>query len=134
VAGGGALGDPRGWFLFAVLFLWQLPHFVSINWLCREQYEEAGYRMWSDGDVSGSRSGWLAAMFSAVLGALGIVAVVAGFTGWLFGVLGTACGVGLAVLAAQFARTGERPAFRRFFLLTLLYLPVVLTVLAIDWN
>jgi protoheme IX farnesyltransferase len=134
VAGGGALGDARGWFLFALLFLWQLPHFVSINWLCREQYEDAGFRMWSDGDVSGRKSGRLAAMFSVALAGLGLVAVLAGFTGWFFGVVGTAAGLGLAVLGLQFAHSGERPAFRRFFLLTLLYLPVVLTVLAIDWN
>ena len=31
VGGGGGMEDPRGWFLFALLFLWQLPHFVSIN-------------------------------------------------------------------------------------------------------
>ena len=43
-------------------------------------------------------------------------------------------GLLLAWLAVRFSRSGERSAFRRFFLLTLLYLPVVLTVLAIDWQ
>lgn len=134
VAGGGEISDPRGWFLFGLLFLWQLPHFVSINWLCREQYEEAGFVMWSDGDESGKRSGLLAAAFSVGLGGLGLVAALAGYTGWVFGVLGTAAGLLLAWLGFRFAQSGERPAFRRFFLLTLLYLPVVLTVLAIDWE
>lgn len=134
VAGGGAISDPRGWFLFGLLFLWQLPHFVSINWLCREQYEEAGFVMWSDGDQSGRRSGYLAAAFSVGLGGLGVVAALAGYTGWVFGVVGTTAGLLLAWLGVRFAQSGERPAFRRFFLLTLLYLPVVLTVLAIDWK
>ncbi|MFM1559321.1 MAG: heme o synthase [Roseibacillus sp.] len=134
VGGGGGMEDPRGWFLFALLFLWQLPHFVSINWLCREQYEEAGFRMWSDGDESGRRSGYLAGMFSLALGAMALVGPLAGYTGWSFGALGLAAGLLLAWLAARFASSGERPAFRRFFLLTLLYLPVVLTVLAIDWK
>ena len=134
VGGGGELADPRGWLLFALLFLWQLPHFVSINWLCREQYEEAGFRMWSDGDESGRRSGLLAGAFSVALAALALVGPLAGYTGWIFGGLGGAAGLVLAVLAAKFADSGERPAFRRFFLLTLLYLPVVLTVLAIDWK
>lgn len=134
VGGGGAMADPRGWFLFALLFFWQLPHFVSINWLCREQYEEAGFRMWSDGDESGRRSGYLAAFFSVVLGALALVGPLAGYTGWFFGGVGLGAGLLLAWLGAKFASSGERPAFRRFFLLTLLYLPVVLTVLAIDWN
>ena len=134
VGGGGGMEDPRGWFLFALLFLWQLPHFVSINWLCREQYEEAGFRMWSDGDESGRRSGFLAAAFSTGLGGLAPGGVLMGFTGWFFGVVGLVSGLLLSWLAVRFARSGERAAFRRFFLLTLLYLPVVLTVLAIDWQ
>ncbi len=134
-AGGGeAMEDPRGWFLFALLFLWQLPHFVSINWLCREQYEEAGFRMWSDGDESGRRSGLLAGSFAVALGVLALVGPLSGYTGWGFGVVGLAAGLLLAWLAVRFACSGERPAFRRFFLLTLLYLPVVFTVLAIDWK
>jgi protoheme IX farnesyltransferase len=134
VAAGGGLWDPRGWFLFALLFLWQLPHFVSINWLCREDYEEAGYVMWSDGDVSGARSGRLAAYFCFGLAALGPWAVQMGMAGWLFGVTALLAGLGLAGLGFRFAKSGERPAFRKFFLLTLLYLPVVLTALAIDWK
>ena len=68
------------------------------------------------------------------LGAMALVGPLAGYTGWSFGALGLAAGLLLAWLAARFASSGERPAFRRFFLLTLLYLPVVLTVLAIDWK
>ncbi|MEM9080951.1 MAG: protoheme IX farnesyltransferase, partial [Verrucomicrobiota bacterium] len=69
-AGGGTLGEVGGWYLFALLFLWQLPHFVAINWLCREEYELAGYKMWSDGDVSGKRSVGLAVGFSVGLAIL----------------------------------------------------------------
>ena len=134
VGGGGAVGDPRGWFLFALLFLWQLPHFVSINWLCREQYEEAGFRMWSDGDESGRRSGLLAGVFSILLGGLALLGWVLEFTGWVFGWAGLGAGLLLAWLAVRFAVSGERLAFRRFFLLTLLYLPVIFTVLAVDWR
>lgn len=134
VAGGGGMADPRGWYLFAVLFLWQLPHFVAINWLCREQYEEAGFVMWSDGDESGRRSARLAALFSAGLAGLTVVAPLAAFTGWVFGVTGALAGAGLALMALRFAASGERRAFRQFFLLTLLYLPVVFTVLAVDWK
>ena len=134
VAAGGGLWTTGGWFLFALLFLWQLPHFVSINWLCREDYERAGYVMWSNGDESGRRSGVLAALFCFGLAALGPVAVVLGLSGWLFGGVAVVAGLGLAVLGFAFARSGERTSFRRFFLLTLLYLPVVLTALAIDWE
>ena len=133
VAGGGGPWEIGGWYLFVILFLWQLPHFVSINWLCREDYELAGYAMWSNGDVSGGRSAGLAAVFSVGLGGLALVGPWAGLTGRAFGALGLLAGLSLAGLAMEFRRNGRRRAFRRFFLMTLLYLPVVLTVLAIDW-
>lgn len=134
VGGGGGMEDPRGWFLFALLFLWQLPHFVSINWLCREQYETAGFRMWSDGDESGRRSGLLAAIFSLGLSGLALYAFLMGYAGLMFGLIGGAAGLYLCVMAARFALAGDRQSCRRFFLLTLLYLPIVLTALALDWN
>lgn len=134
VAGGGGLWEVEGWFLFALLFLWQLPHFVAINWLCRVEYEEAGYVMWSNGDESGRFSAGLAAAFSLLLGLLALWPPLQGFAGWLFGAAGLLAGAGLAGAAWAFRRSLERRAFRRLFLLTLLYLPVVLTVLAIDWN
>ncbi|MDE0826498.1 MAG: heme o synthase [Akkermansiaceae bacterium] len=134
VAGGGGLWDVGGWFLFCLLFLWQLPHFVSINWLCRQEYEDAGYVMWSNGDVSGRYSAALAGWFSVLLGFLALWAPLQGMSGWIFGVAGLLAGLVLAWLAFAFRRSLERTAFRRFFLLTLLYLPVVLTILAIDWN
>jgi len=125
-------------FLFALLFLWQLPHFVAINWLCREEYESAGYRMWSDGDVSGRRSGLLCAVFALALAVLPLWPWLAGWTpGWrghlaLGG--GVLLGLLMAGLAGRFMRGGERGAFRRLFLFTLLYLPLELGLLAFAWG
>ena len=58
VGAGGALGWEAA-FLFAILFFWQLPHFIAINWLHREEYESVGYKMWSNGDLTGRKSGIL---------------------------------------------------------------------------
>lgn len=136
-AGGGAF-DGGAWFLFSLLALWQLPHFVAINWLCREEYENAGYKMWSDGDVSGRRSGLLAAIFSLGLAALPVWPWLAGWTpGWQGYVAlagGVLAGLLMAALAGRFMRDGLRPSFRRLFLFTLLYLPLELGLLAIAWR
>jgi len=136
-AAGGAF-DGGAWFLFSLLALWQLPHFVAINWLCREEYENAGYKMWSDGDVSGRRSGLLAAIFSLGLAALPVWPWLAGWTpGWLGHVAlagGVLAGLLMAALAGRFMRDGQRPSFRRLFLFTLLYLPLELGLLAIAWG
>ena len=136
-AAGGHLDGPA-WFLFALLFLWQLPHFVAINWLCREEYETAGYKMWSDGDVSGRRSAFLAAGFSACLAALPVWPWMAGWTPGFLGYIalggGVLAGLLMAVLALIFMKDGQRTSFRRLFFFTLLYLPLELGLLAIAWR
>lgn len=133
-AGGGGLAEAGGWYLFALLFLWQLPHFVAINWLCREEYELAGYKMWSNGDVSGKRSVGLAVGFSVGLGVLAAAVIPFGLASWPFVVLGLLLAGMLVVTGQRFLRSGERVHFRKFFLATLLYLPLVLVALLLFWK
>ncbi|MDP0491988.1 MAG: heme o synthase [Verrucomicrobiota bacterium JB023] len=133
-AGGGGLAEAGGWYLFALLFLWQLPHFVAINWLCREEYEVAGYKMWSDGDESGKRSVSLAVAFSVGLALLALAAPLMGLAGWPYAVIGVLMAAWLVAKGMKFLKSGERQEFRRFFLLTLLYLPITLAALLIFWR
>jgi protoheme IX farnesyltransferase len=132
-AAGGSL-DERAWFLFAFMFLWQLPHFVAINWICREEYESAGYQMWSNGDVSGQKSARLCVIFSSCLMLLPIWPFVSGMASWRWLTAAFLLGVRMVILSQRFGREGERSAARRLFLFTLLYLPVALTVLALTWH
>lgn len=133
VAGGGDLGWEAG-FLFGLLFFWQLPHFVAINWICREEYERAGYKMWSNGDVSGHRSAVLAAIFSLALALFPLVPWLRGFGGWVWLAGGILLGLVMVVLAARFRRAGTPAAAMRLFLYTLLYLPLALGLLALGWR
>ncbi len=133
-AGGGGLSEAGGWYLFALLFLWQLPHFVAINWLCREEYELAGYQMWSNGDVSGKRSVGLAVNFSVALGVLSAAVIPFGLASWPFVVIGLLLAAMLVVTGRRFLHSGERAHFRKFFLATLLYLPLILVALLIFWQ
>ncbi len=130
--------DGAALFLFVLLFLWQLPHFVAISWLVREEYEQAGYRMWSNGDVSGRRSGLLSAVFSLMLAVLPVWPWLAGWTPGLPGHValggGVLLGLMMAALSGRFMRDGERSSFRRLFLFTLLYLPLELGLLAFAWR
>lgn len=132
-AAGGAL-DGSAWFLFALLFLWQLPHFIAINWMCREEYEAAGYKMWSNGDVSGKKSGSLSMMFSALLALLAVWPWLQGTAHVAWAIIGFGLGAWMIVLAARFRKSGDRPSARKLFLFTLLYLPVALTALAVCWS
>lgn len=134
VGGGEGFLDPQAWFLFGILFFWQLPHFVAINWLCRQEYEDAGYKMWSNGDFSGKRSGFLCAMFALVLAAFSLLPAVWGFTNSLWLIGGPIFGLGIMALSIRFLADGERKSCRQLFFSTLIYLPVALTVLLIAWK
>ena len=147
VSGDSAWWAIPSWYLFAVLFFWQLPHFVAINWMCREEYEEAGYVMWSNGDVSGKKTARLALIFSFCLvllslGAGGLSILLPGENatdtwfpgmGWVVGLGGTLAALQMCRLSVQFGKEGTRESARKLFLYTLLYLPIILLLLAIDW-
>jgi len=133
VGAGGHFGV-EAWFLFALLFFWQLPHFVAINWLCREEYESVGYKMWSTGDASGRKSGWIAAFYALCLAVISIAPSLLGFANLVWTIGGPLMGLIMMALAIRFARDGERASARKLFLFTLLYLPVSLLLLVIGWK
>lgn len=133
VGGGGEIGW-EAWFLFALLFFWQLPHFIAINWLCREEYESVGYKMWSNGDVSGKKSGWLSAVYALALAGVSVIPALRGFAGIAWTVGGPLLGLLMMALSLKFARDGERVSARKLFFYTLLYLPVALLLLLIAWK
>ncbi|MGA0845153.1 MAG: heme o synthase [Luteolibacter sp.] len=132
VAAGGSV-NWMAWFLFGLLFFWQLPHFIAINWLCREEYESVGYRMWSDGDESGRRSGILSAMFALLLAAWSLLPSVLGFATIVWGIGGPLLALVMTTMAIRFAVDGRRESARSLFLFTLLYLPIALATLALAW-
>jgi len=133
VGAGGGLGW-EAWFLFGILFFWQLPHFIAINWLCREEYEAAGYKMWSNGDVSGRKSGILSAVFALVLAAFSLLPAWFGFANVIWSIGGPLLALLMMALALRFAKDGERTSARRLFFFTLLYLPVALLILLLAWR
>ncbi|MEN8693797.1 MAG: heme o synthase [Akkermansiaceae bacterium] len=134
VGAGGSWMDAGAWFLFALLFFWQLPHFVAISWLCREEYEEAGYQMWSNGDVSGLKTARLFNVFSIMMIALGVLGAFYGlYPHWV----GIVHGVIVLVMmkpALTYGPEADRKTMRKAFFGTLLYLPIVLVGLAFTWS
>jgi len=134
VSGGGSLATWQAGFLFGLLFFWQLPHFVAINWLCREEYESVGYKMWSNGDVSGKLSGRLSAFWAVALAAFSLIPGIYGFANLIWSFSGPFLALFMAGLALRFASSGTREAARTLFLFTLLYLPLSLVLLLIAWK
>lgn len=133
VGAGGKVGW-EAWFLFGLLFFWQLPHFIAINWLCRDEYESVGYKMWSNGDLTGKKSGVLSAVFALALAVFSLLPAFVGFANLLWTIVGPLLALMMMALALKFSRDGERTSARKLFFFTLIYIPVALLVLALAWR
>ena len=121
-----------GWALFTILFFWQLPHFMAIAWMYRDDYARGGFRMLPVVDPEGRRTGMTAVRHTVALTGFSLAPVALGLAGkWYAGVALT---LGLAFLACAvvFAAKLTRESARRLFLASILYLPVLLSVLVAD--
>ena len=130
-------GESFSWgalFLFSLLFLWQMPHFLAINWMYREQYKQGGFVMWANEDESGGLTSKLALFFSVLVALLPLITVFANLTPWWFAIPGILLGLGMTFLALRLVKTRERSDARKLFLYTLLYLPVFLGIALIAWT
>jgi protoheme IX farnesyltransferase len=125
--------------LFAVLFFWQLPHFLAIAWLYREQYGRAGLRMTPVDDPTGSKTAVQMVLYCVLLvvaslapvlcgRAGGLYLVGAGLLGWMF----LASTLGFLVEARDKSPRRSDAAARRVLRASLVYLPALLLVLSLD--
>lgn len=126
--------DTGAWFWFGVLFFWQLPHFIAINWMYRDEYRNAGFVMWSNDDDTGRFSAGLAIAFSIVLAAWMLIPGLANLAPWWCVLVAAGFSLWLVWLAVRFLQLATRDAARKLFFATLIYLPVVLTVLVLGWR
>jgi protoheme IX farnesyltransferase len=122
----------EGWALFAILAFWQLPHFLAIAWMYREEYEKAGFKMLPVIDPQGHRTGRQAVSHTLGLLPVSLCPFLFHVTGvvYLFGALV----LGLAFLwyAIQFARHMTIPRARKLFFVSILYLPLLLVMMVLD--
>jgi len=130
-SGFAALGEPIGWALFALMMVWQLPHFFAIAWLHRADYERGGFRMLSVRDETGRRTG--VAIFATAL--LLVPATLApawaapGLIGWPYMVFALVSGVAYAYLAFRFARERTDRRARAVFFASIAHLPVLMIMM-----
>jgi protoheme IX farnesyltransferase len=125
-------GLPGAFGLFLVIFLWQLPHFLAIAWMYRDDYARGGLRMLPIADPSGSRTAWVMVVTCCALIPMGLLSVGLGLAGPL-SVVGCAL-LGLLFLreAVRFDRTRSDRQARRVLRASLLYLPGALGLLLVD--
>jgi protoheme IX farnesyltransferase len=130
-AAGGALGGGAA-ALFAIQFLWQVPHFLALAWLYREDYVRGGYRVYPVTDPSGASTAWQMAATSGLLLAASAVPFGLGLAGGFYLAGALACGALFFLLSLRAARELTAVSARRVFFASLAYLPLVLGLLVAD--
>ena len=122
----------EGWTLFALLAFWQIPHFMAIAWLYREEYAKAGFVMLPNVDPDGSRTAYHAVGNTLALLIASVCPFLLNLNGPFY--LATALLLGVAYLwcAVRFARQLTARRARQLFLASIIYLPLLLLAMVCD--
>ncbi len=121
-----------GWSLFGLLFFWQLPHFMAIAWIYRDDYQGAGYRMLSGVDPEGHRTASSAIRNTLALILVSLFPFVLGVAGPIYFFGAALGGVAFLVMAGRFARHLTPKTARGLFLASIVYLPLMLGLMVAD--
>jgi heme o synthase len=118
--------------LFAILFVWQLPHFWSIAWMYREDYKQGGMRMLSVVDPDGAMLARQIVLWCLVLTFTSFMPTWVGMAGWTYTIGALALGLAFTGFGVVNHLRRTRESTRGVFLASLLYLPMLLGVLLFD--
>jgi protoheme IX farnesyltransferase len=124
--------SPAAVSLFAILFIWQIPHFLAIAVLYREDYRKGGFQMLPVVDTSGRMTGRQILFYAAALIPVTLWPVLIGIAGPLYFVSAIVLGLALFYFAILAAARRARIDARRLFLASIIYLPILLTMLMLD--
>ncbi|MCU1384856.1 MAG: Protoheme farnesyltransferase [Acidobacteria bacterium] len=117
--------DLSGAALFAIVFCWQLPHFMAIAWLYREEYGKAGFPMLPVIDPEGRRVGKQAVYWAFLMVLASVVPTWTGLAGNAYLAIALVFGVALFVLAVRFASARNEATARALFYGSITYLPLL---------
>ncbi|MFO0828062.1 MAG: heme o synthase [Phycisphaerales bacterium] len=120
------------WILGAILFVWQMPHFLALAWMYRDDYRRGGMKMLAVVDPLGEITARTMVITSLLLAPLGLATTMAGLAGWVAAAVNLVLALMMTALAWGFYATRSDGAARRMFLASIIYLPLALVVLVLD--
>ncbi|HZR23098.1 MAG TPA: heme o synthase [Vicinamibacterales bacterium] len=124
--------DRGGAALFALVFLWQIPHFMAIAWLYRDDYGLAGFPMLPVIDPHGRRAARQAVFYAAMLIPVSVLPSLVGIAGSIYLWTAIVLGLGLAWLAIRFLQTRSDASARALFFGSITYLPLIWIVMVVN--
>jgi len=128
--------DALGWILFGIVFTWQIPHFMAIAWLYRDDYARGGFVISTVTDPTGQSAASQSIFNCAVMLAISVLPSLLGYASWWFyGSAALLLGTGYLWQAIQFhrsSRDAKQPAAKKLFVASIAYLPLILGALLLD--
>jgi protoheme IX farnesyltransferase len=121
-----------GLLLGMILFLWQIPHFLALAWLLRDDYAKAGFRMLPLIDPLGHLTCLMIVLYSLALLPMGLAVTFSGVAGYPFAAASLALGLAFFLLTLKLRRMKTARNARRVFLASLVYLPLLMLFLVLD--
>jgi protoheme IX farnesyltransferase len=124
--------SPDAWALFGILAIWQLPHFMAIAWMYRDEYARAGFKMLPVLDPNGHRTGSQAVTHTLALVPLSLYPSLVKLTGPVYFTGALVLGLVFLWSAVQFSRQLTVSRARQLFFVSILYLPLLLGLMVLD--
>jgi len=130
-AAGGNL-NAASFSIFAIMFLWQFPHFLAIAWLYRHQYHQAGLKMLPAADPAPRVIGWMCVIYAMLLIPVSLLPQYVSLTGSVYSLVALTLGVAYLIFSIRFLSNETRKTARELIWCSLIYLPVLLITLTWD--
>ncbi len=127
----GSIDELAGWSLFFIMFIWQLPHFLAIAWIYREDYSRAGLPMLPVIDHSGAMTGRQMALWAATLVPVSVMPTVVSLADQTYGIGVLILGLMQFALTVRFAWSRTKTNARVVFSASIIYLPLLWALMAV---
>ncbi|MEX0686649.1 MAG: heme o synthase [Balneolales bacterium] len=128
----GNIADPGMWVLFGIMFLWQIPHVISIAWLCNEDYTRAGFRMLPLKDKNGTKSVFVIMSCLVIILPVSALLYYLGINGIIYLIGAILGGLYFLYFGINFYNTRDKVNARKLMFGSLIYLPVVWVFIILD--
>ncbi len=122
----------EAWVLYAILFLWQFPHFLAIAWMYREDYARAGFKMLPSNNDDGTVAFRQILGYSVALLVVSLIPTWLGQAGIVYLIGAAALGMMYLHFGARLARAKTNALAKRLLLASIVYLPLVFALLMLD--
>lgn len=129
-ASGGITAE--AWVLFAILFLWQFPHFLAIAWMYRDDYARAGIKMLPVVEPEGRVTGQQIITYTLLLVPVSLLPAVTGLSGTIYLVGAAVLGLGFLYFSARAALFRTSWQARQLLLASVIYLPILFGLMVLN--